>query len=471
MSNFHPQLIKQLRASKINHAELPENIQSFLRSVDKLYNEVDQDREVLQRSIENSSKKMQLANDKLIEAVEDAKKSDEVKGQFLATMSHEIRTPIHGVLGLAEVLKQSPLNPEQDKYIGMILRSVQGLLGVVNDVLDYSKLQSGKLRIERKEFSIQELVEDTIELFSSAFRDRSIFFSSTIDPTLPKSIVSDGQRIRQILANLVGNSVKFTPPGGSVALEVRRISRSLDIDLVEISLSDNGIGIPEDKIKSIFEAFSQVDNTLTRKFEGTGLGLTICRQLLKLMRGDIWVESNEGKGSTFTFRIPLHEGVGNIEELPPLPINDTYVLEKRILEMGKISNEEPKGIRVLVSEDNQVNQKVISHILRRLGWEAIVVANGSDAVDAYHNKPFDLVLMDCQMPIMSGFDATKAIRAKEQQTGKHIPIIAMTALALDEDRKKCISAGMDDYISKPFGAHEVRIKLLEWGRRVTIQQV
>ena len=383
----------------------------------------------------------------LMEALDRAEAANRAKSEFLAVMSHELRTPLSGVLGFADLLAETLLDEEQRNYSNTIRASGAHLLQVVNDILDFSSLEKGKMRVKCGDVLVTELVESSCLANRKMAADKGLDFRHEIDPDVPVLITGDPLRLRQILINLLGNAVKFTT-GGSVVLRVTR-ETIRDREFVDFSVEDTGPGIPEEKIADLFKPFTQGDSTLRRPFEGTGLGLAISQRLAKAMGGTIEAVSSPGKGSTFTLRIPLS----------PQPATEVRP-RKRQRKSGALAAKgvnPPEPLRVLVVEDDRISSLLAGRLLSSLGHKVEFAANGEEALRAFAPEKFSVILMDMQMPSMDGIEATRRIRAHEGEP--HVPIIALTANVLPGDRERCLAAGMDDFLSKPFTKDQLAAKL------------
>jgi signal transduction histidine kinase/ActR/RegA family two-component response regulator len=361
------------------------------------------------------------------------------KSAFLATMTHEIRTPLAGVIGLSGLLLEDDgLSASSRDTARTILGSAENLLTIVNDLLDYSKIEAGALQLEHVDVDIRTLVADVFHLLGQEARRRGLALESVVSATVPERLTGDPLRLRQILLNLVGNALKFTA-AGSVTVQATCARREGDRMLLRVEVTDTGCGIPPETQQQLFQSYAQADTSTARHFGGTGLGLAICRQLTGLMQGTIGVISAVGRGSTFWFEVPL----GEARAARSRPVPDAAPRAQT----GRLA--------ILLAEDNEINQRIAVSMLRKLGHTATVVGDGRSAVAAVAGRRFDVVLMDCQMPEMDGFDATRAIRGSSDATVAATPIVALTAHAGEEDRERCLAAGMDDYLTKPLRIAEL----------------
>lgn len=389
----------------------------------------------------------------LEKATEAAEKASRAKSHFLATMSHELRTPLNGVSGMANIVLKTNLTEEQREYIKIIQSSSNLLLNLINDILDYSKIEVGKLKLETVDFNLHETVKEILNIIKSVSK-KNLEIKSQIHSEIPALVKGDMIRLEQVLLNLLNNAVKFTEEG-SVLLECLLIKKESEYSIIEFSVTDTGIGISEENQKKLFQPFTQADASTTRKYGGTGLGLAISSELVTLMGGELKLESEERKGSKFYFTIKLdHSEEGLIPKSISLDVDDSFALQN--------------PLKILVAEDSVINQMVNRKIFSTLGYNIFMAENGIQAIEILENNSIDMIFMDMLMPVMDGITATQNIRSNPSY--KNIPIIALTANAIIEEKDKCLKAGMNDFISKPYKVKDIQAAIIKWKSKINTEQ-
>jgi len=456
-------------------ADLGTAFNQMLERLREYHAHVEQQQQELEAKVRRRTSELQEAVNKAVEMAGRAEEANRAKSRFLANMSHETRTPMNGVLGMTELLAGTELTPPQRHYVDTVRRSGEMLLALLNDILDFSRIEAGKLQLEKRDFDLRRTLNELVEHFAGQAARKGLQLYTDIAPAVPPALRGDQGRLRQVLTNLLSNALKFTETG-SVRIGVTAIEEGPEEARLRFAVSDSGIGIPGESHQRIFESFAQVDGSNSRQFGGTGLGLAIARELVELMTGEIGVDSEPGRGSTFWFTVRLEKQAirPDTESATDLPAasmegaesaTETSAVAADIFSRP-LSSPGLHG-RVLLAEDNAVNQELVKIMLEYLGCRVEAVANGKEAVEAFRRSTFDLIFMDCQMPLMDGFEAVRRIRELEKTAANrmHTPIVALTAHALPSDRQNCLDAGMDDYLSKPFRQEQLREIVERWLER------
>ncbi|MBL6828525.1 MAG: response regulator [Puniceicoccaceae bacterium] len=420
---------------------------------------------------DNAREELEVTNDRLNQMIEQATRAthaadsaNRAKSDFLATISHEIRTPLNGIIGFIEMLDETSLNEEQDDFLIRIKSSSEALMSLINDVLDFSKVESGHLNLELRDFSILPMINSLNSMFLSQATEKGLSLKISVDDTVPRKIRGDETRLRQILLNLLSNAIKFTK-SGDVSLHVSTHSIDSESNFVELEFEvrDTGIGMSPEEISRLFMPFSQGDSSTTRKYGGTGLGLAICKSLSEAMGGKVWATSVLREGSSFFSRVRV-----DIVEMRDAHALSSESENAKVISSGTINNKvesdkpaDSLPLKIAVAEDNMANQRVIMIMLRRLGWESEFAKNGRELLDLVRNKDYDLIFMDVQMPLMDGLEATRRLRAGDAGEGlKEVKIIALTANALSGDEARCLESGMNAYMTKPLKLRTLKLAIL-----------
>jgi two-component system CheB/CheR fusion protein len=399
-----------------------------------------------------SKNELKDINKKLVEAKERSEQLAMARDEFLSNMSHEIRTPLNGILGFTDLLLKNPsLDNDNKKQIEYIKMSGDILLVIINDILDLAKIESGQITLYENPFDLSKLTQLIHDTFSIKIQEKEIDFKISVDKKVPQILHGDSIRFSQILFNLISNAVKFTPIKGRIRLKIKLEKKEAGFHYIKMTVIDSGIGIASDKLDAIFDPFVQVSNDMARKYGGTGLGLTIIKKIIDIMKGEIEVESKLNVGTKFMVNLPFADENSNLVDLESF-INE----DKPVISINK-----DKRIKVLLAEDNKINQILVQKVLSKFNFDCVTVDNGSIAVDAVIHEKFDVILMDVMMPIMGGYEASTVIRNLEDSTKKNIPIVALTAVVTGSVIEACASAGIDKYLSKPFESEELYNVIIE----------
>ncbi len=446
-----------VRVKKENNDEVGKLFEGFnemLEQIETRDKQLEQHRQTLEQQVAMRTNDLSAANRELeatVTELEAAKTAAEAasraKSEFLSNMSHEIRTPLHAVLGMAELLEQTVITNEQRNFLGTLHSAGKTLIALISDILDFSKIESGKMVLECIPTDFSRLLNETVAPLVPVAEQKGLSIDTCIEGADTLLVLVDPTRLKQILTNLIFNAVKFTEHGKISVLSSLRKQSDDRADLL-FQVADTGIGISTENKAKLFDSFTQEDSSTTRKYGGTGLGLAITQQLVAMMGGEITVESEPGKGSTFHVTIPCQIRENTVEQKQsPDPIADA----DKVL-----------SANILVAEDNPDNQMLVRYMLEKQGFQVDVVENGQEAFEATAHARYNLIFMDCQMPVMDGFEAARRIRERENQSGKHTPIVALTGNVVKEDLEKCLSVGMDDFLGKPFSLKELRAMVSKW---------
>ncbi|WP_323784773.1 ATP-binding protein [Thalassovita sp.] len=412
----------------------------------------DRDREIMYNFAKIVDDEIELSwtADAHSRAHQKAKSESKAKTEFVSSVTHELRTPLTGLVGYSELLSETDLSATQREYLNNIQNACQSLTSLVDDVLDFSKIEAGKLDIKPEPFSIDTIIDNSLSIMASVADQKGVALKKEIDPNLPEFAVGDGPRLQQVLLNLLGNAIKFTNEG-SVGILLKRPDVQADTNVVRFEISDTGVGIPGNRKNQIFERFVQADTSVHVEFGGTGLGLPICKKIIEAMGGEIGVSSAEGVGSTFWFAVPLPEADRTI------PVDQQPKSEDQ-----RETRNSSEKIRILVAEDNQINRGLFKVCLDKLEIDHEIASDGIEAIKLYENGDFDMIFTDCQMPILDGYELTKKVRSLSDRSKAQVPIVAVTASAMQADIDRCLDTGMDGVLIKPFSISDLNEQITRW---------